>query len=70
VLLAQGQAAEVGYRYVWFFLIGCTIVGTALMYPKIAKELAYIGGDARCDPRETELLNRGGSGFYQSVSRK
>jgi sugar phosphate permease len=67
VLLAQGQAAEVGYRYVWFFLIGCTIVGTALMYPKIAKELADVGGDARGDPRETELLNRGGSNFYQSV---
>ena len=36
---AMGIDNGVGYRYVWFFLIACTITGTALMYPKIMKEL-------------------------------
>lgn len=39
VLYGMGKEAGVGYRYVWFFLIVCTAVGTALMLPKILKEL-------------------------------
>jgi hypothetical protein len=27
VLAAWGEAAGVGYRYVWFFLVFCTITG-------------------------------------------
>ena len=34
-----GQQNGVGYRYVWFFLVFCTIVGTSLMSGKIIKEL-------------------------------
>jgi len=40
VLYSMGLADNVGYRYVWYFLIVCTLTGTALMYPKIVKELA------------------------------
>jgi hypothetical protein len=29
----------VGYRYVWLFLVFCTVVGTSLMSGKILKEL-------------------------------
>jgi len=29
-----------GWSSVWYFLIGCTVVGTLLMTPKIRKELA------------------------------
>lgn len=39
VLYSMGQADLVGYRYVWYFLIGCTIAGTSLMAPRIYKEL-------------------------------
>ena len=39
VLYKMGLADSVGYRYVWYFLIVCTAVGTSLMYPKIHKEL-------------------------------
>lgn len=39
VLYKYGLANSVGYRYVWYFLIVCTVVGTTLMYPKIRKEL-------------------------------
>ena len=34
-----GQQNGVGYRYVWFFLVFCTMVGTSLMSGKIIKEL-------------------------------
>lgn len=39
-LYTIGQRDAVGYRYVWFFLIGCTMIGTALMSSKILKELS------------------------------
>ena len=39
ILFNIGKTNGVGYRYVWFFLILCTITGTALMSPKIVKEL-------------------------------
>lgn len=40
VLYSMGLQDNVGYRYVWYFLIVCTITGTALMSSKIIKELA------------------------------
>ena len=39
VLFDWGVEDGVGYRYVWFFLVFCTIVGTSLMSGKIMKEL-------------------------------
>jgi hypothetical protein len=39
VLYQMGIKAGVGYRYVWFFLILCTAVGTSLLSPRIYKEL-------------------------------
>lgn len=39
VLYSMGKANGVEYRYVWFFLIFCTVIGTSLMGPKIFKEL-------------------------------
>ena len=41
VLYEWGREAGVGYRYVWFFLVLCTAIGTALMGSKIRKELGY-----------------------------
>jgi sugar phosphate permease len=45
ILYSKGLEAQVGYRYVWFFLIMCTVVGTSLMSPKIRKELNSISAD-------------------------
>jgi hypothetical protein len=39
VLYHMGIQDGVGYRYVWFFLILCTAVGTSLLSPRIYKEL-------------------------------
>jgi sugar phosphate permease len=39
VLYGWGKDAGVGYRYVWFFLVFCTVMGTALLGPKIYREL-------------------------------
>jgi sugar phosphate permease len=39
VLFDLGKAHGVGYKYVWYFLILCTIIGTSLMGSKIWKEL-------------------------------
>ena len=39
VLFQMGQTDGVAYRYVWLFLVACTITGTALLGPKIYKEL-------------------------------
>jgi sugar phosphate permease len=39
VLYNWGVQHGVGYRYVWFFLVFCTVVGTSLMSGKILKEL-------------------------------
>lgn len=38
-LWAYGKDHGVGYRYVWYFLIVCTVTGTSLMGTKILKEL-------------------------------
>ena len=39
ILYQMGIKDGVGYRYVWFFLIFCTAVGTSLLSPRIYKEL-------------------------------
>lgn len=39
VFYKMGIADGVGYKYVWFFLIFCTAVGTTLMSSKIFREL-------------------------------
>jgi sugar phosphate permease len=39
ILFNWGKDAGVGYRYVWYFLIACTIAGTSLMGGRIYKEL-------------------------------
>jgi sugar phosphate permease len=39
VLYEYGKLDNVGYRYVWYFLILCTLAGTSLMYRSIVKEL-------------------------------
>ena len=39
VLYGMGLADGVAYRYVWYFLIFCTFIGTSLMSSKILKEL-------------------------------
>ena len=49
VLYTMGIKDGVGYRYVWFFLILCTAVGTSLLSPRIFRELY--------PSRETEPLN-------------
>ena len=46
VLYSWGQNDGVGYRYVWFFLVLCTFIGTALMSGKIMKELGYTSDQA------------------------
>jgi len=40
ILFEMGKADGVNYRYVWLFLVVCTILGILLMWPKIAKELS------------------------------
>jgi sugar phosphate permease len=63
VLYDWGKQAGVGYRYVWLFLIVCTITGTSLMSGKIAKEL-YPDS-----PAESAPINGTRSQVsYQSVS--
>ena len=61
-LYGWGKADGVDYRYVWFFLIFCTAVGTGLMTPKIIKELN--------EGRETAplLATQPVRGEYQAVS--
>ena len=46
VLHDMGVRDHVGYRYVWYFLILCTATGTALMLPRIRKELDTDGNDS------------------------
>ncbi len=55
VLYGMGVKDDVGYRYVWYFLIFCTVVGTSLMTPKIMKELAS-PVDVDAHPEETAPL--------------
>ena len=64
VLYGWGKEAGVGYRYVWFFLVFCTITGTALMGGKIIKELQP--ANAHEGERLIALTTRHAG--YQSVS--
>jgi sugar phosphate permease len=59
VLYEWGKTDSVGYRYVWYFLIFCTITGTTLMSGKIYKELY---------PHTEVRLMSGTQRNYQSVS--
>mmetsp|Transcript_4962 Transcript_4962/g.8114 ORF Transcript_4962/g.8114 Transcript_4962/m.8114 type:complete len:467 (+) Transcript_4962:96-1496(+) len=60
VLYEAGKANGVGYRYVWYFLIVCTITGTSLMSSKIYKELY--------PHSEASILSNSNQPNYQSVS--
>ena len=72
VLYSWGQDNGVGYRYVWLFLVLCTIIGTSLMGGKIKKELEFVSPDAT-ESELTPLMsgsNSGGdSGRYRSVDK-
>ena len=63
VLYSMGKQDGVGYRYVWFFLIVCTAIGTACMSPKIYKELS---------PTEEEnpLMNGASRNGYSAVNTR
>ena len=61
VLYDMGNDDGVGYRYVWYFLIICTVIGTSLMGGKIRKELASI---------DSTPMGAGGEGRgYQAVGQ-
>jgi len=66
VLYDWGKTAGVGYRYVWFFLVFCTITGTALMSGKILKELQPAQAGGREGGSLIALTTRHAG--YQSVS--
>jgi sugar phosphate permease len=55
----------VGYRYVWFFLIVCTVIGTALMGTKILKELNEGEGENQTLVNDN---NRPSRSNYQAVA--
>jgi len=63
VLHDLGKTHGVGYRYVWFFLIACTIAGTSLMSNRIYKELYPT---EETTPMAEMTSRRGG---YQAVSQ-
>ena len=59
-LLAIGPLQKsYGWSSVWYFLVGCTVVGTALMGPKIRREMV---GEERGGGG-----GRGGQPTYQSI---
>lgn len=62
VLYDLGKDNGVEYRYVWFFLILCTVIGTSLMAGKIYKELY--------PPRETQSLVETSTISYQAVNTR
>ena len=64
ILFNWGNANMVGYRYVWLFLILCTMTGTALMGPSIYKEL-YPPRPTENNIQLTTSTHRG----YQSVAQ-
>lgn len=63
VLSDMGKADNVGYRYVWYFLILCTIAGTSLMSNRIYKELY----PAEEHVPLTEMTTQRGN--YQTISQ-
>lgn len=64
VLFEWGKQDGVGYRYVWYFLIACTIAGTSLMSGRIYKEL--YPDEANRQPLATQAA--GNYRGYQAVS--
>lgn len=58
ILADWGKADNVGYRYVWYLLIVCTIVGTGLMHGRIMKEL-YPGSLEERTPLASSNPSRG-----------
>ena len=54
IFSSWGEHDGVGYRYVWLFLVFCTIVGTLCLWPKIKKELANAKGAVMNHDRWTD----------------
>jgi OPA family glycerol-3-phosphate transporter-like MFS transporter 1/2 len=72
VLFNWGKEVGVGYRYVWYFLIACTMAGTALMSGRIYKEL-YPHEDGHITSTRVPLASRAAGGHthnYQAVSQE
>lgn len=65
VLAAMGQRDNVGYRYVWYFLILCTAAGTSLMSGRIMKELYPTASAQETRPLNDSHPTRGN---YSAVS--
>ena len=69
VLAQMGATDGVGYRYVWYFLIACTVMGTSLMGGRIYKELypdRVVGGHGA----ESRPLNDGHRGGYAAIPQE
>eukprot|EP00457_Paulinella_chromatophora_P003878 gb/GEZN01003886.1/.p1 GENE.gb/GEZN01003886.1/~~gb/GEZN01003886.1/.p1 ORF type:complete len:487 (+),score=69.93 gb/GEZN01003886.1/:229-1689(+) len=58
-LSAAGKRDGVSYRYVWLFLVLSTILGTALMWPKIYEEITR----PSAAPAETQPLRPDGNAY-------
>lgn len=61
ILYGYGLEKGVGYKYVWYFLIVCTFVGTSLMSSKIWKELYNYG-------ENSSLLAASSGAKYQAIA--
>jgi sugar phosphate permease len=71
ILSQYGAKDNVGYRYVWYFLIVCTMIGTALMSGRIYKELYPYDDDIdelTAATEERVPLTAAGNRGYQSVN--
>lgn len=67
VIASYGQKNGVGYRYVWLFLILCTLIGTSLMSGRIKKELQPQTDDG---PSELPMTQRGTNNYnYSSIKQ-
>lgn len=64
IFFKWGTDNGVGYKYVWYFLILCTLIGTLLMSPKIIKELATLPTSQEVLP----LITTRSSNQYQAVA--
>ena len=60
ILYQWGKADGVAYRYVWLFLVACTVVGTGLLGPKIYRELVQAPDQ---EGSETTPLVAKGNGY-------
>lgn len=66
VLYNIGKEDGVNYRYVWLFLVACTVVGTALLGPKIVKELRP--ADPQADEETQTLLNKSQTAYRTNTA--